>query len=116
MANNTKSKFKKKIKKNPDQEYKHDEGKVELNLVENDFLRGIAKVRMLGNVKYEPNSWKKVPDLKKKYINAARRHILEYLDGDIYDEESGEEVLLHAACCLMFVHWAENNLEDDNED
>ena len=86
-----------------DQTVKADAGKLELALVPTEIIRDIAAVRQFGVKKYkDPDNWKKVE--KQRYINAAYRHWLAYLDdpGGV-DEESGLPHLHHCVCNLAFI-------------
>ena len=79
-------------------------GKVEPTLVEPEFIRAIAEVRMYGNSKYpDKDNWRGNPP--EYYRDAMYRHWLAYLDGEILDKESGLPHLDHAACNLMFIRW-----------
>lgn len=69
-----------------------------------------AKVLTVVAVKYSPDNWRKVPDLRRRYIAAAKRHINAISRGEVYDDETGLHHAAHAACCLMFL--GEIELED----
>lgn len=89
-------------------------GKVEPTLVDPEFIRAIARVRMYGNQKYpDKDNWKGNP--VEFYRDAAYRHWLQYLDGEYYDEESGLPHLAHLACNTMFIQWMEENKEENEE-
>lgn len=85
------------------QEAKADEGKLELRLVPRQIIREIAKIRMYGTKKYhDPENWKRVE--KERYMDAAFRHFLSYLDDPTgVDEESGLPHLSHLACNVAFL-------------
>lgn len=82
---------------------KFDGGKPRYGLLPPKSLRGVAEVLTFGAEKYEVDNWKKVPDAKNRYFDAALRHIWAYKEGELNDPESGESHLAHAICCLMFI-------------
>lgn len=93
---------------------KEREGKVEPTLVEPEFIRAIARVRMYGNSKYpDKDNWRGNP--VEFYREAAYRHWLQYLDGEYYDFESGLPHLAHCACNVMFIHWMEERARKNKE-
>lgn len=87
----------------PSKEAKADEGKLMLSLVPSQIIRDIAEVRMYGNKKYgDPDNWKTVE--LKRYIDAAYRHWLAFIDNQTgKDEESGIEHYKHLACNIAFI-------------
>ena len=96
-----------------DQEAKDDAGKLELRLVPRQIIREIAKIRMYGTAKYrDPDNWKRVE--KERYMDAAFRHFLSYLDDPTgVDEESGLPHLSHLACNIAFLIEMENWNHDE---
>lgn len=82
---------------------KHDDGKLRFDLIEPKFLEGLAAVLTHGAVKYRPNNWKDCPGPYVRYYAALQRHLNAYAQGKTYDAESGFHHLYHAACCLMFL-------------
>ena len=95
------------------QEAKADAGKLELRLVPRQIIREIAKIRMYGTAKYhDPENWKRVE--KERYMDAAFRHFLSYLDDPTgVDEESGLPHLSHLACNIAFLCEMENWEHDE---
>jgi hypothetical protein len=77
--------------------------KLAYELLPNEF-DDIALVLMAGIEKgYEPDGWKKGVkfDLESN-LASIKRHIRDFREGNLSDEESGLHPLLHAACrCLM---------------
>lgn len=75
---------------------KHDQGKVQPDLILRDMSReimAVAEVATFGASKYTAGGWLHVDDAVNRYRNAKQRHmLLGATEG--YDEESG---LLHAA-------------------
>ena len=81
---------------------KEDGGKLQLSLIEPQFIKGTAKVLTMGAEKYSAGNWKKCED-RKRYEDALLRHIYDYLQGNKCDDESGVSHLYHASCNLMFL-------------
>jgi hypothetical protein len=68
--------------------------------------RGAAEVMKIleyGAKKYTENGWQTVPDGRKRYLDAAMRHLVAAMNGESRDEESGLPHLAHAACNLLFL-------------
>lgn len=63
----------------------------------------VAHVLSFGAQKYGPENWRQVPDLRRRYIAAAKRHINALQQGEERDPESGLHHAAHAVCCLMFL-------------
>lgn len=83
---------------------KFDNNKPRMDLIEPEFLEGIAKVLTLGASKYAPDSWKtQVAEPERRYYAAALRHLVAWKKGKKTDPESGLSHLHHAACNLMFL-------------
>lgn len=81
---------------------KSTEGKLKLNLVPNNGLEAVARVREFGCEKYpgKPNDYLdqvKVSDL----VEACRRHLLKHQKGELLDSESLEMHLAHVATSAM---------------
>ena len=67
-------------------------------------LRATVDVLTFGAQKYEIDNWKYVGDSKRRYFDAAQRHLWAWKEGEQEDPESGMHHLAHAICCLMFLH------------
>lgn len=63
----------------------------------------VARVLTAGAQKYSPDNWRQVPDLRRRYIAAAKRHINALSQGIALDDETGLHHAAHAVCCLMFL-------------
>ena len=83
---------------------KFDGGKLQYGLLPPLALQDVVKVLTFGAQKYEIDNWKRVPDAKRRYFDAANRHIWAYKAGEINDDETGINHLAHAICCLMFIN------------
>ena len=83
---------------------KFDGGKLEYGLLPPYALKDTVDVLTFGAKKYEINNWIHVPDAKRRYFDAAQRHIWAWKEGEQNDQETGKNHLAHAICCLMFLH------------
>lgn len=84
------------------QEAKADAGKVRPTLCPSGIIWAVTQIREYGCKKYkDPDNWKRVEP--ERYRDAAYRHWLAYLDGEMLDEESGLPHLWHCACNLAFL-------------
>lgn len=88
---------------------KYDTNKLMWSLLPTSALKPVIKVLMKGAEKYAPFDWKKVPNAKERYYNAAMRHLTDWYEGEANDPEWGYSHLAHAACCIIFLIWLEEN-------
>lgn len=75
-------------------------------------LRGVLSILEFGAIKYEADSWKKVPS--KKYEEALMRHLAEINEHGLQhiDYESGKLSIFHLACDALFLcHFATEEAE-----
>lgn len=89
-------------KSKPD--YKYDNGKPNLAVVFGGFpkaLRDVGHIGTFGASKYLPYSWKRVDNLQERYMSALLRHVLEILDKNEFDNETGRHHLGHIAWNAM---------------
>lgn len=100
------------VKPAPEVGVKSDNGKLEFHLLPNEAVRSVVRVLMYGAYKalrpdgqygYGPDNWKHVKNARRRYYDAALRHLTAWYDGDRYDFDSGEPHLAHAACCVLFL-------------
>lgn len=82
---------------------KHDSGKPEFGLIPAKALFLVAEVLTIGAQKYSRDNWKKVPDRRRRYFDAAQRHLWAWWGGEENDKETGKSHLAHAICCLLFL-------------
>ena len=66
-------------------------------------LTQVVEVLTYGAKKYAPDNWKKVPDARRRYIDAGFRHFTAYTSGETHDPETGKHHLAHAICCLLYL-------------
>lgn len=81
---------------------KNDNNKLRYSLVPARSLKKIIEVLEYGAKKYQEDNWKYLSNAKKRYIDAALRHIYVHLEGSSFDDESKLEHLAHAASSLLF--------------
>ena len=94
---------------------KNDGGKLQWHLVPFEAVEEIIKVLMYGAEKYkEPDNWKKVPNFKNRYFNAAQRHLADWQKGERFEDESKLRTLAHAGCNILFLIWRE--MEKERQD
>lgn len=86
---------------------KYDYGKLRWGLLPNAAVCEVIKVLMRGAEKYETDNWKRVPDARRRYYEAAMRHLTAWWDGERDDPEWGLSHLAHAGCCVLFLLWFE---------
>lgn len=82
---------------------KFDGDKLQYGLLPPQALKATVDVLTFGAQKYEPDNWKNVPDSKRRYFDAAQRHLWAWKEGEQLDPESGKHHIAHALCCLMFL-------------
>ena len=86
---------------------KKDQDKDRWDLLPWRQVRDIVKVLTFGAQKYEDNNWKYVERPKDRYFAALHRHLSRWVDGERIDSESGLPHLAHAACCILFLLWVD---------
>lgn len=82
---------------------KYDNGKPQWSLLPFKALKEVVEVLTYGAKKYAPDNWKKVPDARRRYIDAGFRHFTAYASGETHDPETGKHHLAHAVCCLLYL-------------
>ena len=88
---------------NPDIGPKYDEGKLQYSLIPPIATKALAEVLTFGAKKYQPNSWQKVPDAERRYLDALMRHLESYRSGEELDSESNLSHLSHLLCNASFL-------------
>lgn len=82
---------------------KADAEKPSWTLVPWSAMAQVVAVLDYGARKYDRDNWRKVHDAKRRYADAALRHLTAWLGGEKADPESGLPHLAHAACCVLFL-------------
>lgn len=81
---------------------KFDQGKPRPTLVPIGLIEAVTAIREYGCQKYkDPDNWRTVEP--QRYRDAAYRHWLAYLKGEVTDPESGLPHLWHLACNIAFL-------------
>jgi Domain of unknown function (DUF5664) len=88
---------------------KFDVGKRRASLLPAGAVNEVVDVLEFGARKYDENNWQKVPNGRKRYYDAAMRHIDLWWNGEKIDPDSGKHHLACATCCLMFLMWKDWN-------
>lgn len=96
---------------------KHDSEKPRLNLLDPEWLTGVAKVLTYGANKYDDYDWARGLEWSRLF-SAAQRHLLAWQAGEDLDRESGHHHLLHASCnmMLLYCHYLYRIGKDDRFD
>lgn len=90
---------------------KYDQGKLRHSLMPPGVINQILEVLEYGAKKYSEDNWKKVPNARNRYYDAAMRHLDAWVQGEVIDEESGLSHLAHCMCCLAFLMWLDESKE-----
>ncbi len=83
---------------------KDDAGKLEWDLIPWEAMSIVTRTFMYGTSKYGRNNWRLVDDRRRRYINAAFRHLIYHQRGFYLDDEpdgSGLPHLAHAIASLL---------------
>lgn len=89
---------------------KSDQGKTQWSYLPIPAVKAVVDVMAYGDTKYpapDGSNWKRVPDAKRRYYNAAMRHLTSWWDGEQNDPETGYNHLAHACSNLLFLLWFE---------
>lgn len=87
---------------------KYDGDKPEFSLLPKGVLQPVLRVLGFGKKKYAADNWQRVDNARERYYNAMQRHITSWWEGEAADPETGENHLAHAACCILFLLWFDN--------
>lgn len=66
-------------------------------------VEAFARVKEVGAIKYERDNWKKGNKPDWEYIDAALRHIMAFVNGEYYAQDTGCSHLAHAAWNLFAI-------------
>lgn len=100
---------------NPKDLLAEQEGRALLHLIPSPALIHVAKAMEDGARKYGPYNFREEGVGAGTYVSAARRHLLDWLDGEELAPDSEVHHLAHAAACCMIIldALAVGNLVDD---
>lgn len=94
---------------------KHDNGKIQWQLLPWNEAEQVAQVMTDGAAKYSPDNWKHVPDAENRYFAALMRHAVAWKKAhdkgcvaEKRDPESGRWHLAHLICCALFLMFFDN--------
>lgn len=82
---------------------KDDGGKVRASLLPNGTIAAVLRVLEFGARKYGAENWREVPDARRRYYDAADRHLRAWWEGEALDPDTGESHLAHVICCALFL-------------
>ena len=83
---------------------KYDNEKPRIDLVDAEFIEGLASVLTFGARKYAAHNWRNGIEVSR-LIAAAYRHLGSINKGEDLDPESGQPHVYHLACCVQFLAW-----------
>lgn len=87
---------------------KKDKGKPRWSLLPAGTIRQVIDVLEFGAKKYSVGNWVTVPNARTRYYDAVMRHVEAWWSGEKNDPETGLPHLAHAATCLLFLMWFDN--------
>lgn len=94
---------------------KDDSNKPRYSLLPTGTVNQVVQVLEYGaSDKYEVDNWQKIPDARRRFYDAAMRHIDAWWSGEIIDIDKdgvkGSQLphLAHAISCLLFLMWFDN--------
>lgn len=90
-------------KVNPAVGRKYDSGKPRYSLLPAKALEEVVHVLTFGSQKYEDFNWMKVDNAFDRYFSAAQRHIWQWKQGELQDEETQRHHLASAVTNLLFI-------------
>ncbi len=90
---------------------KNDQEKPRMDLIDYEFLVGIAKVLSKGAEKYAAHNWRGGISYSR-LVAAAYRHLGAFNTGEDNDPEWDLSHLYHLGCCIMFLAWMKNHRPD----
>lgn len=100
----------------PTQGRKFDSGKPEYGLIPPHALDEMVKVLTIGAQKYDRENWRYVKDGKRRYFDAAQRHLWAWRRGEDLDPESGIHHLAHAMANLFFLYEIDEEYTYESKD
>jgi hypothetical protein len=93
---------------------KDKQNKPPLDLVPTELIRQVADVMAFGAGKYARFDWRGGGS-RSDYAAAAMRHILAWLDGEEYADDSELSHLAHAAACMgILLQWEKDGVGEDD--
>jgi hypothetical protein len=91
---------------------KYDADKLKWHLLKLKWLEPVVRVFMFGAKKYAPFNWQLVvKGDPTRYIDALKRHLADYEEGERTEPESGQPTMAHLICCGIFLLWHDNEVK-----
>lgn len=90
---------------------KHDNNKPRMDLIDSEFMVGLAEVLTKGAEKYAAHNWRGGINFSR-LIAAAYRHLGAINNGENNDPEWNLPHVYHLACCVMFLSWMQKHRPD----
>lgn len=81
---------------------RYNDGKPKISMVPVSAIEACAKVLMKGAEKYARDNWRKGLSYTETY-DSCQRHLQKWLEGQDFDDETGEPHLAHALTNLAFL-------------
>ncbi|MGV8961954.1 MAG: dATP/dGTP diphosphohydrolase domain-containing protein [Candidatus Saccharimonadaceae bacterium] len=91
---------------------RYNEGKPKWSLVHFGSLVPMIRVLEFGAHKYAPFNWQKPMDTRE-ILESMQRHLAALIDGELYDEESGESHMGHIQANAMFYNYHKKREKDE---
>lgn len=89
--------------------------KLPIQYVPTKALLYLALVMEGGAIKYGPYNFRDDKITASVYFDAMMRHLLQWWNGETYDDESGQPHLAHVmACCAILIDGFEGDFINDN--
>ena len=93
---------------------KNDTDKVRMELLDPDYMVGVAQVLTFGAIKYNAYNWQKADAEGIERIKGAMlRHQMAYMNGETIDKDSGLNHMYHVGCNAMFLAYFDRH-KDEN--
>ncbi len=96
---------------------KNDAEKPRMELLDPDYMLGVAQVLTFGAKKYDAYNWQKAnEDDIERIKGAILRHQMAYMNGEIVDPETGLNHMYHIGCNAMFLaYFDRHRVENENQ-
>jgi hypothetical protein len=95
---------------------KTDNSKLRFDLINPEFLEGMAKILTHGANKYGANNFRKASKEERKlYIGALHRHLNQWQQGKKLDQDHKQNHLISVAVNAMFLYYFDSKELDKNE-
>ncbi len=95
---------------------KDDQGKARWSLVPRLAMKQVVQVLMVGANRYGDHNWRQVENPRKRYYDAATRHITARFNGEMNDPDDNLPHLAHAVCCLLFLLAFDEGFDTDPDE